>query len=592
MPIKSMIRLNQLVTEQADYDISAENSAKTALSTRSDADEALKNIVESLVQRHGIGSASGGFLADNAQGVLAHFTSGVTAPLVIKHEGTDAAAEVQIDSAQNVSIDALVSSNFTVDGAAESLTLSVSGGGAQQLIASSEGTGQNAVRLNASAGGFDVDGVLSSSMNVVAAGNATGAAVLTIGASHSGTDGADTASIDMDAKTQIDIASAGSGANAILLTSSAGGFDFDCAAGYDLEVSDGGLSEVVTAGGAMRRVVAGDIQIEGTSATAAQSINLHLNSDADPDALRFEMDSTFDGNANSEQNSVISLINAVGNGDAAIKLQSELGGIDLDAKTDFSVLAEARLYLQGDVDDTAISADYADPTAPAAAVHAQTASGMVFMSGLDQLLIAGTEGSPAATANAAPADAFTYTQNMATDLGTNNTAGLNHLILSDIFCAGEYAMTDVNTPGSGTPVWEGLGIPLSMASDEWYQFREAFGEVSLLNAITQASSGSTDSFYIEAELLQDISAARANPDIFSDMGNDLDVKDAQGTAVNSAPSMSGTTSQEELESRIEVYVNGQRMAINGDFTPDLSSGSLDLQFTFDLEVGDMIIVKA
>lgn len=65
---------------------------------------------------------------------------------------------ITIDSsAGGISLDSVTASNFTVTGSDQSLTLNVVGGGTQQLILKSAGTGSDALRINASAGGIDID---------------------------------------------------------------------------------------------------------------------------------------------------------------------------------------------------------------------------------------------------------------------------------------------------------------------------------------------------------------------------------------------------------------------------------------------------
>ena len=182
-------------------------------------------MAEVLSQRHGAGSGvsgaglTNGFLRDDAQGVLAHFTSGVTADMILMHEG---AAGILIDSAEEVSIDAAKSSN----------------------------------------------------MNIAAAGNASGEARLSIGVSHSGTDATDTGIIDVDAKSQVDITvgANGTGANALRLLTTSGGFDLDCGTAYDLAVANS-MTEVVTAGGASRDVQAGDLVIKHLMRMPVRSSN-------------------------------------------------------------------------------------------------------------------------------------------------------------------------------------------------------------------------------------------------------------------------------------------------------------------------------
>lgn len=91
---------------------------------------------------------------------------GGTQKLILQSAGTGADA-IDIDaSAGGITVDAVagaisiqgaLTSDFTVAGAGQSLDLAVSGGGAQQIHVSSAGTGANAILLETSAGGIDVD---------------------------------------------------------------------------------------------------------------------------------------------------------------------------------------------------------------------------------------------------------------------------------------------------------------------------------------------------------------------------------------------------------------------------------------------------
>ena len=78
-----------------------------------------------------------------------------------------AAVAVDIDAtAGGVAIDAVKASNYTVTGAGESLTLEAADGGAQQVIVNSAGTEENAIQLNATAGGVDIDALAAKDVNV------------------------------------------------------------------------------------------------------------------------------------------------------------------------------------------------------------------------------------------------------------------------------------------------------------------------------------------------------------------------------------------------------------------------------------------
>jgi hypothetical protein len=122
----------------------------------------------------------------------------------------NAAGAVTIDSSgAGVSIDGVTSSNVTVTGSGQDLTLAAAGGGAQQLILNSAGTGLDAIRLNASAGGFDIDAVAISNIAV------TGAAQNLL------------LSVAGGGIQTLSLTSAGTGNQAIDISATAGGVDID-----------------------------------------------------------------------------------------------------------------------------------------------------------------------------------------------------------------------------------------------------------------------------------------------------------------------------------------------------------------------------
>lgn len=108
-------------------------------------------------------NAAGAVTIDSSGSTIGIGTDNVTGDISI---GTQGARDIVIGSASAttatidavaVSVDATNSSNFTVTGSAQNLTLAAAGGGAQQVALTSAGTGADAVRVNASAGGIDID---------------------------------------------------------------------------------------------------------------------------------------------------------------------------------------------------------------------------------------------------------------------------------------------------------------------------------------------------------------------------------------------------------------------------------------------------
>lgn len=126
------------------------------------------------------------------------------------------------------------------------------------------------------------------------------------------------------------------------------------------------------------------------------------------------------------------------------------------------------------------------------------------------------------------------------------------------------------------------GITLADSSAEWSAFETAFGEVSLLNAITQASTGSSHR-YVWA-----VATANVNEDTDvsgpSNDGNlDVDLGDLSA----------GTFTD---DNDYEWYLNGQRLrpgansGSNHDLYPGTSLANGQLKFEFKIKTGDQLLV--
>jgi hypothetical protein len=152
----------------------------------------------------------------------------------------DVKSAVTIDSA-SISLDATKASNLTVTGSGESLTLAAAGGGEQKVEISSAGTGFDAVKVNASAGGIDIDastaitvdagGALSlqggDSTDLTMVANAAGNKLLVIDAQNTG---AGKATLKLDADDAIVLGDSASPpttiqANAFMAFSKSGGLE-------------------------------------------------------------------------------------------------------------------------------------------------------------------------------------------------------------------------------------------------------------------------------------------------------------------------------------------------------------------------------
>ena len=172
--------------------------------------------------------AASNFSVDGGNLTLSTLTSGNLVLASVANVDMDGVA-ITVDATAGISLDAATASNFTVTGAGESLTLAAAGGGAQQLVLNSAGTGSDALRVNASAGGLDIDaaaggitvdttGVLSldagDTTNLTMAANDASAKFLTIEANNS--NGGGTAQVLVKAKDIIQLGDANTYASAFI----------------------------------------------------------------------------------------------------------------------------------------------------------------------------------------------------------------------------------------------------------------------------------------------------------------------------------------------------------------------------------------
>lgn len=156
------------------------------------------------------------------------------------------------------------------------------------------------------------------------------------------------------------------------------------------------------------------------------------------------------------------------------------------------------------------------------------------------------------------------------------TAGVVEATSGDLrlLASGEMRLDDGNQTGS---TWaDTLGIKLSDTTAEWDNFELAFGEVSLLNAITQAKNTQLRT-KVQARLTADVAA-------------DADVNGPgtphNNTDVDLAPFDSVPTS---FVADVEVILNGEVLrsganaAANEDVYPGGDANAGDLRFEFALE---------
>jgi hypothetical protein len=141
--------------------------------------------------------------------------------------------------ALTATIDAKDDSHFKVNTAAKTLTLEALGGGDNQVIVNSAGTGPNAIQINATAGGIDIDGGLGGDIDIKSTGKSVNitsteadASAIFLSASAGGID-IESTDQNIDIKSNnanVNITSTASAANAIKIAA-AGGVDINASTG-------------------------------------------------------------------------------------------------------------------------------------------------------------------------------------------------------------------------------------------------------------------------------------------------------------------------------------------------------------------------
>jgi len=173
-----------------------------------------------------------------------------------------------------LSIDGTDDSNLTVTGSSKDLTLSVAGGGTQQLILSSAGIAPNAIEIEATAGGIDIlasDAATGEDIDIVATGSS------------------------------VNITSTENVGDAIVLSATLGGID---------------ITTVGTSGNENIDISSSGLLVISSTKNAANSIYIH---------------------ADGGTSETIKIYADQGTGASSIYLLSDVGGITIDGDTDHGV---------------------------------------------------------------------------------------------------------------------------------------------------------------------------------------------------------------------------------------------------------------
>jgi len=593
MAIKSRIRLNQIQDEVGDLAVGQGG----AHASEANLQDVLLNLSDMLERRFGIDKLTGTSAAADSYGSLFAeraeegaaiiYAFGRSDDMVIRNNGSgavdiDSAAGIDIDAAGALSLAGAAASDLSIsDGGltitsaatADDMDTVVSHTGAfdASLLVSSTGTGSDALSLSTSVGGMvinsadvlDIDAAANATFNSAAAVEITGGTASFLKAT--------TEDLTVEAvAASLNLLAAEADSAAISIQASAGGIDMDAAtiinidSAHDSSTGDAAIEIIASGTEGMISSTATDYYI-----TASRELMYADSVDALGNAQNLEASFQYDSVDNSQTK--ISLTNKTGSGGSAVKLEAAAGGVAVSAVKKFRTSSErAHEFTAGLAETVPGTFDYALSIAGASTANSLAYGADGFQADLDD----------------ADADDQKYLR------GT--------MWFEDVHAAG----------GDAWAV--GQGLALSAGSDEWDQYRSAFGEVSLLGALAQAAVGSADAFHMEFEVVN-AAGIPADSDLFqmtySDQAvlanatnsPDVIVLDEEGTLVTAnaegASLMGAGTSLAELKERIEVYVNGQRMS--GAFADydiaSLHNGNaeqLNLDFNFDLEEGDIVIIKA
>lgn len=239
--------------------------------------------------------------------------------------GTGASADFALDC-DLASFDFTGTTNFSMAGTAEDMTISVTGAADNHLIVASSGTSANALQLTASAGGISETALDDILLTLTAATAHEDVNISTIGA------------VD----THVAVSSTGTDVNALILRAAAGGIDVDgkddviitCAStttNDNLAINQTGAVDAgikLSAAGTGAAAISLQALAGGLDADFKDDIIITCASTTTADDFRLVQTGAVDASISLE---------AAGTGADAIRLQSPAGGLDIDAKDDIII---------------------------------------------------------------------------------------------------------------------------------------------------------------------------------------------------------------------------------------------------------------
>lgn len=249
-------------------------------------------------------------------------------------------------------------------------------------------------------------------------------------------------------------------------------------------------------------------------------------------------------------------------------------GIDMDAVSDITIDGDAAIKVKADNGDS----EYAHGDLATALQAGQRYEGpaLDLQSTLSACLLAGIadNGDFAAINNGnmiISANFENTTDDMVSNgsLASEMTSGANEYLAADFDQLQNVQGLIFGDAHCVASNWSIEGIPLAVHTGEWNEFKNAFGEVSLLNAMAQAGAGAADAGVYQISVSGDIPVAS---DLFEEgaVGNEYAGAAFHGSASaiqidgaepSSAASIAiaANTDFDEMMERLEVFANGQRL---------------------------------
>lgn len=135
------------------------------------------------------------------------------------------------------------------------------------------------------------------------------------------------------------------------------------------------------------------------------------------------------------------------------------------------------------------------------------------------------------------------------------------------------------------------GIELAASAQVWTDFEATFGEVSLLEAVRTAALGGTPDAadYVWTVTTGGAKAvAEASAEKYTNGGNSSIAATILSGFEHPCTDLDG----DEISRSCAVFLNGQKLALNEDYTLDTSvADKVKVEIDFDLELGDIVVVE-